>query len=62
MLELPQHSTMQFYFTLYTKRHSSKNNTQTNGIVDPEINPCHYSCQILDKGAQNIPWRKREPL
>jgi hypothetical protein len=31
---------------------------KTNGIEDPDMNPCCYAYLIFDKGAQNIQWKK----
>jgi hypothetical protein len=46
----------------YQKQHGTKPDMSTNGIEDPEINPCSYSYVSLNKGAKNHTLKKRQPL
>jgi hypothetical protein len=38
--------------------HKNRTEDQWNGTEDPETNLCSYRHLILDKGNQNICWRK----
>jgi hypothetical protein len=42
--------------------HKSRQEDQWIKIEDLDINPCIYSQQIFDKGAQNTLWRKKQHL